>query len=157
MSLERWSQTAQSLMLIESLTASQRDVVTLVRLWHTDVDGKQTVWQTLYDELGPPRARVALRALEKGLSLIARNGPKPLKLRPAGDELVTQDEKLLAELVDQALSPDREQALLSAMLLVRPDLAPTLLENMTQLSLHLRCCGRLSPRVGLEHSARTLH
>ncbi|MDJ0859903.1 MAG: hypothetical protein QNJ03_12530, partial [Dinoroseobacter sp.] len=101
---------------------------------------KETIWTIFCRHLGMERARVALRALERGLGLIARNGAqKKLQLHPIGSELATTDERLLAELLDQTLCPDREEALLSAMLLVRPDLASHLLTHLTQLSLHLRC------------------
>lgn len=157
MSLERWSQSAQSLVLIESLSEAQRETVTLIRLWQSDLDGKETVWTIFLDGLGSPRAKVATRALERSLSLIARNGPRKLQTRPVGNELVTSDERLLADLVDQSLSPDRETALLSAMLLVRPDLAPSLLEHMTQLSLHLRCLGRNRPFTSTQAKPRSIH
>ncbi|MDJ0993714.1 MAG: hypothetical protein QNI90_09075 [Dinoroseobacter sp.] len=140
MSLERSSLNRQSLVLIDSLTEDQQTAVRIVRLWHGGTDGKETVWTIFCRHLGMERARVALRALERGLRLIARNGTqKKLQLHPIGSELATPDERLLAELLDQTLCPDREEALLSAMLLVRPDLASHLLTHVTQLSLHLRC------------------
>ncbi|WP_425091153.1 hypothetical protein [Tropicimonas sp. S265A] len=152
MSLERWS--ASGLVLLDGLPPTQTQFIRLIRMWTTGTDGKNAVWTLLANRLGTPRARVALRAMEQSVSLIDRCGPRPLTLRPSDDDLVNQDEHLFATLGEEALSPDREHALLLAMLLVRPDLAPALVDHMTQLSLHIRCMELPAPD---RRTPRTLH
>jgi len=139
MSLERWSATAESFVLLDSLSAEARDALILMRMWSEGLDGQQAVWTVLCRGLGSPRARVALRALERGLGLVKTTGETPIRFRAARDDLVSPDERRFADLTDQTLGPDRDAALFAAMHLVRVDRAPELIAHWTQLSLHLRC------------------
>ncbi|MEM9392968.1 MAG: hypothetical protein AAGA38_03860 [Pseudomonadota bacterium] len=157
MSWERWSLSRQSLVLIESLSIAQQTAVQILRLWQSGGMGRSQVYALFQQHLGNERARVALRALERGMDLIDQDCSRKLNLQEPGSDLVTPDERLIAELVDQTLCPDLEEALLSAMQLVRGDLAPTLLAHFTQLSLHLRCVGLRAGQPFARTGPKRLH
>lgn len=99
-------------------------LVLYLRLWSDGIEGQTAVWNDLAAGLGPTRGRTALTAFESIIGALARHGHRPLMRHAVHCACLGADEACFARFVATAAVGEREDALLMAMLLVRPDFAP---------------------------------
>lgn len=110
-----------------------------LRLWSSCPD--QTPDQTLYQlslHFGP-QARRLHRVLAPFVRTLAQYGRRTLWRNAPEAQCRGTDEAALAHLVVAAATQRREDAMLTAITLVRPDLAPVLVAQAEALGLTLHC------------------
>lgn len=112
--------------------------VIYLRLWSDGPDGQAAVWNDLVCGLGHARGRAALASFEALVGLLGRHGRRPLMRHAAGCACLGADEACFANFIATATTGEREDALLMAMLLVRPDVAPHLCATAMNLGLALK-------------------
>ena len=100
--------------------------VIYLRLWSDGPDGQAAVWNDLARGLGAARGRAALATFETLVGLLGQHGRRPLMRHAATCACIGADEACFANFIATATTGEREDALLMAMLLVRPDVAPQL-------------------------------
>ncbi len=121
----------------DSVDPQSLRIIDLVRRWGGGPDRRQEVWNALAVELGPARARRALKSLEEFLDLIQSHGRRPLVRHGVGCRCIGSDETIIAHFVRIATEGEREDAMLVGTLLVRPDIAPIAASLAQQLGLAL--------------------
>lgn len=136
---------------LTELGGVEAGAVRCLRLWCEGPDGKTEVWRGLAAALGPDRGRATLCAFEGLLGLLVDHGRRPLMRHDVGCKCLGADEATFANFVSAAASGQREDAMLMAMLLVRPDMSLPLthLAQTFGLSLH-RICGAARERQSVE-------
>jgi len=123
---------------LADLEGTEARLLRLLRLWSDGSTGQARAKAEMIAPLGPDGAGHVLRHLDGVMQLLQTFGRRPL-MRHAPDCLcVSGDEACLLALASDAADGAREDALMRAMLLVRPDLAPALVEAAQSLTLVLR-------------------
>jgi hypothetical protein len=113
---------------LDELDPERRVTVMTLRRWCDGPASRAEVWTAAAQALGSDRGRHWLADFERMLGLLASFGRRPLVHHGAGCGCLGADESALAELIAAAGALEREDALLIAMVLVRPDMAPALVE-----------------------------
>lgn len=116
----------------------QASAVIYLRLWCDGPDGQATVWRDFASGLGHKRGRHALSAFEQLCGLCTRYGRRPLIRHAINCACVGADEACFATFLQTATDGDRDDAMLIAILLVRPDVAPLITKLATDVGLALR-------------------
>ena len=98
--------------------------VIYLRLWCDGPDAQSQVWSDFAANLGTDHGRQALQSFEELCSLCMRHGRRPLMRHAVQCKCLGADESCFANFVATAAEGDREDAMLIATLLVRPDVAP---------------------------------
>jgi hypothetical protein len=131
-----------------------------LRLWCDGPESQAQVWTELSTALGPDRGREVLRGFEEMCGLCFKFGRRPLMRHGVQCPCVGSDECCFAHFVATAVEGEREDALMFAMLLVRPDMAPLLAALASDFGLALRrlrlANARTAPSPSPE-AARVLH
>jgi len=112
--------------------------VLYLRLWCDGPDAQQQVWNDFARELGSENGRKALKSFETLCSLCVRHGRRPLMRHHATCECLGADESCFANFVGYASEGEREDALMIATTIVRPDMAPSLVGLAQDFGLALR-------------------
>jgi hypothetical protein len=124
--------------VLEDLDPVEAAAVLYLRLW-CDGAGAQLQVQRDFDRtLGAAHGETALGSLQQLCRLCAEHGRRPLMRHGVGCRCLGADEACFAHFVAAASEPDSEDAILIATLLVRPDLAPCLVDAARTLGLALR-------------------
>ena len=105
------------------LTPLEATAVFYLRLWCDGPCVQQQVWNDLAGGLGPVAAQNALDALEDLCGLCVRHGRRALMRHQPTCKCLGADEACFANLVALATDGEREDAVLIATLLVRPDVS----------------------------------
>ena len=111
----------------------------MLRLWGMGPDAQEQVWSDLVCALGAPRARACLSAFEAFLGHLARSAWMPPALNMPGAETLTDDEDAICRIVTAASEGLREDAILHASFLVRPDVLLPLVHAAERTGLPLLC------------------
>ncbi len=119
--------------------------VAALRQWSAGPDGQAAVWNALAVRAGPRAARGVLRRFETLIGLLRAHGSRPLRCRPVGCGLVGLEEASFAQFVETSATGPREDAMLRAMVILRPDLASMAVCHAQDLGLSLL---RLEPIGG---------
>ena len=123
--------------------------VMYLRLWCDGPDSQAHVWHDFASRLGPDRGRKALKSFEDLCSLCTRHGRRPLMRHAVNCKCLGSDESCFANFIGTAVMGDRDDAMLIATLLVRPDVAPLLTSLATEFGLALKqMCLVRPPRMG---------
>lgn len=109
---------------ITELDALEAASVIYLRLWGDGPDAQAQVWHDFASGLGPDQGRKALKSFEDLCSLCTRHGRRPLMRHSVQCKCLGADESCFANFIATAATGDREDAMLIATLLVRPDVAP---------------------------------
>ena len=142
---------------LTDLDPMEQAAVLCLRLWSDGPRGQAQIHRDLAEALGPGAGNGAATALDDLCALVACHGRRPLMRHQHGCRCLGGDEACFASLVALAVEGDREDALLMAMLLVRPDIAPPLVAAAQTFGLSLRRMA-LKARDGMEPAAsRKLH
>ncbi len=124
--------------LVADLAAHEAAAVRYARLWLAGPDGQAEVWTEMAGIFGPAAGRTHLRAFERMISTLLRHGRRPFAGRPVGCPCLGGHESALARLVGAGAEANREEAVLLAAHLVRPDLALALAAEAEAAGLMLR-------------------
>lgn len=98
--------------------------VIYLRLWCEGPDAQEQVWHDFASGLGPDQGRKALKSFDDLCSLCTRHGRRPLMRHSVQCKCLGADESCFANFIATAATGEREDAILIATLLVRPDVAP---------------------------------
>jgi hypothetical protein len=145
---------------ISELDGIEAASVIYLRLWCEGPDAQTQVWNDFASGLGSEQGRKALKSFEDLCSLCTRHGRRPLMRHSVHCKCLGADESCFANFIATAATGEREDAMLIATLLVRPDVAP-LISSLAADVGHALMRMRLSaPRDIATHSheiPKTLH
>ncbi|WP_420861345.1 hypothetical protein [Algirhabdus cladophorae] len=109
---------------ITELDGIEAASVIYLRLWCEGADAQAQVWNDFASGLGPDQGRKALKSFEDLCALCTRHGRRPLMRHSVQCKCLGADESCFANFIAAAAMGEREDAMLIATLLVRPDVAP---------------------------------
>lgn len=98
--------------------------ITYLRLWCHAPEAQAEIWNELAEVFGPEQAKEELRNFESLVSMMLRNTRRPLMRHQLGCKCVGSDEAAFAHFIAAACSGEREDAMLIASFLVKPEIAP---------------------------------
>ncbi|MGP6089594.1 hypothetical protein [Antarctobacter jejuensis] len=142
---------------ITDLPPVEAEAVLYLRLWCDSVETKQQVWNDFARTLGTGDGRRALESFESLCELCARHGRRPLMRHQVTCKCLGADESCFATLIGYASEGAREDAMLMAMTLVRPDMAGVLAGLAEEVALALRRMTLKTGRDSHAAPAMTLH
>ena len=109
-----------------------------LRLWGDGAAGRADAASDFGIALGAEQGRAAMLTLDRLCSLCAHHGRRPLVRHGLGCSCLGADENCFAQMVAAASEGAREDAMMMASLIVRPDFAPALASLSEELGLALR-------------------
>ncbi len=124
MSIAQNNRGGASVGLITELDGIEAASVIYLRLWSDGPKAQARVWNDFASSLGSERGRRALKSLEDLCSLCAKHGRRPLMRHSVHCKCLGADESCFANFIATAATGEREDAMLIATLIVRPDAAP---------------------------------
>jgi hypothetical protein len=142
---------------ITELDSIEAASVIYLRLWCDGPDAQAQVWNDFASGLGPDQGRKAVQSFEELCHLCARHGRRPLMRHSVQCKCLGADESCFANFIATAVDGEREDALLIATLLVRPDVAPLIASHATNFGLALKRMHLASPREIQPLQARHYH
>lgn len=123
---------------VTELGPVEAGAVFYLRLWCDGPDAQAQVWNDFATALGPEGGRKALKAFECLCELCVRHGRRPLMRHHVTCKCLGADESCFANFIGYASEGEREDALLIATTIVRPDMAPSLVGLAQDFGLALR-------------------
>ena len=123
---------------VAELDPVEAGAVLYLRSWCEGPDARARMRQDFVAVLGPDRGSDALRAFDTLCDLCARYGRRPLMRHQVACKCLGADESCFAHFVGYASEGQREDALLIATTIVRPDMAPLLVDVAQHFGLALR-------------------
>ncbi len=131
--------------------------VIYLRLWCDGSDSQASVRNDFASSLGVDQGRKALKSFDDLCSLCSKHGRRPLMRHSVNCRCLGSDESCFANFISTAVTGDRDDAMLIATLLVRPDVAPLLTSLATEFGLALKRMNLRTPRqvTGEEQSFQT--
>jgi len=142
---------------ISDLEPLEGFAVLYLRLWCDSPTTQEQVWNDFAGRLGPAAGREAVRALEDLCSLCARHGRRALIRHQLTCQCLGADEACFANLVAHAVDGEREDALLIATLLVRPDVSPLLASAAQTFGLALKRMALRTDHKAEPAAPQTIH
>jgi len=124
--------------LVTELGPVEAGAVLYLRLWRDGPEAQLQVWNDFATALGPECGRKALRSFECLCDLCVQHGRRPLMRHHVSCKCLGGDEACFANFIGYASEGEREDALLIATTLVRPDMAPSLAGLAQDVGLALR-------------------
>ena len=112
--------------------------VLYLRLWCDGTNAQTQVWNDFAVALGPLQGRNALKSFEKLCNLCVQHGRRPLMRHHVTCKCLGADESCFANFIGYASEGNREDALLIATTMVKPNVAPTLVGLAQEFGLALR-------------------
>jgi hypothetical protein len=131
---------------IEDLDPVGVELVGLLRRLTAGPAARATAEALLDRRAGPDMAQRVIAAFDGFWRQIALHGRRPLMRHGTGCTCLGADEACLATLVEAAAEGAREDALLMACLVVRPDLSPMVVADAAALGLALHRLVLRAPR-----------
>ncbi len=135
---------------ITQLDGIEAASVIYLRLWSDGPDAQAQVRSDFSTGLGVDTGRRAIQSFEHLFALCASHGRRPLMRHSVACKCLGADEACFANFIATAAQGEREDALLIATLLVRPDVAPLITACATDFGLALK-------RMNLSARALTLY
>lgn len=123
---------------VTELGPIEAGAVHYLRLWCDGPSGKGYVWRDFSTALGPKAGQEALRNFETLLGLCIQHGRRTLMRHHVTCRCLGADESCFANFIGYASEGEREDALLIATTIVRPDMAPSLVALAQEFGLALR-------------------
>ncbi|MCH2094266.1 MAG: hypothetical protein MK160_04030 [Rhodobacteraceae bacterium] len=120
------------------LGSVEASAVVSLRRWCEGPDEQARVWTDFATALGSERGRAALQAFEGLCDLCLRYGRRPLMRQPLSCKCLSGDEAWFASFVGYASEGQTEDALMLALALVRPDVAPMVVGLAQEAGMALR-------------------
>ena len=112
--------------LLADLDAIEAGAVLYLRLWTSGAAARQQMLVEFGRAIGPEGAHATLNSLGHICDLCTRHGRRPIMRHGITCKCLGSDEACFANLITLAARGDREDAMLIATLMVRPDMAPAL-------------------------------
>lgn len=123
---------------LSDLNLLEAGAVMYLRLWGDGAKGRADAASDFDIALGTDQGRAAMLTLDRLCSLCAHHGRRPLVRHGLGCACLGADENCFAQMVAAASEGAREDAMMMASLIVRPDFAPALASLSEELGLVLR-------------------
>lgn len=123
---------------LTDLDPIEAGAVMYLRLWSNGPNGRADAASDFDIALGVDQGRVAMLTLDRLCALCARYGRRPLVWHGLGCACLGADENCFAQMIAAASEGAREDAMMMASLIVRPDFAPALASLSQELGLALR-------------------
>lgn len=124
--------------VLAELGPIEAGAVLYLRMWCDGPDAQTQVWNDFATAFGLEKGAEVLKSFEILCDLCARHGRRPLMRHHVSCKCLGADESCFANFVGYASEGDREDALLIATTLVRPDMAPALVCVAQDFGLALR-------------------
>ncbi|WP_420863060.1 hypothetical protein [Algirhabdus cladophorae] len=121
--------------LIAELDSIEAASVLYLRLWCDGPDAQAQVWNDFASGLGADQGRKACKSFEDLCGMCARHGRRPLMRHSVQCKCLGADESCFANFIATAATGEREDAMLMATLLVRPDMAPLVASLAAEVGL----------------------
>ncbi len=138
---------------IDDLPPLEATLICCLRLFYDTESSRLTLERSLQASFGASRGADLFARLGELCEMARRFARRPLMRRHAGCAAAGADETAFAAMVSAAAAQEREDAMLIAVCLVRPDVAPPLVALAEQVGLGLQ---PLVPAVA-SRDARRLH
>ncbi len=123
---------------VTELGPVEAGAVLYLRLWCDGPEAQVQVWNDFATALGPKSGRKVLKSFETLCDLCVRHGRRPLMRHSVTCKCLGADESCFANFIGYASEGEREDALLIATTIVRPDMAPSLVGLAQEFGLALR-------------------
>lgn len=123
---------------VTELGPVEAGAVLYLRLWCDGPEAQTQVIEDFATALGPEKGRSAAHAFGTLCDLCVRHGRRPLMRHHVTCKCLGGDESCFANFVGYASEGAREDALLIATTIVRPDMAPALVGVAQDVGLALR-------------------
>ena len=123
---------------VAELDPIEAGAVMYLRLWCDGPDSQAIVWEDFSLHLGIDQGREALKALEQLCNLCVSYGRRPLMRHHVTCKCLGADESCFANFVAAATEGEHEDAMLIATILVRADMAPSLVGLAQSVGLALK-------------------
>jgi len=144
---------------LSDLSPVEAGAVMYLRLWSEGANGRADAASDFDIALGKDQGHVAMLTLDRLCSLCAHHGRRPLVRHGLGCGCLGADENCFAQMIAAAAEGAREDAMMMACLIVRPDFAPALASLSEELGLALRrmTVGFPMPTTGHQTASTVLH
>jgi len=145
---------------VAGLDSIEAASVIYLRLWSDGPDARAQVWSDFANTLGSDQGKKALKSFEDLCALCAHHGRRPLMRHSVHCKCLGADESCFANFIATAATGDREDAMLMATLLVRPDVAPLVASLATDVGLAFMRMRPQAPRdltPSYQQTPKTLH
>ncbi len=123
---------------LTDLAPIEAGAVMYLRLWSEGARGRADAASDFDIALGADQGRAAMMTLDLLCSLCASHGRRPLIRHGLGCACLGADENCFAQMIAAASEGAREDAMMMASLIVRPDFAPALASLSEELGMALR-------------------
>ena len=123
---------------ITELDAIEAASVIYFRLWGDGTDARNRVRRDMATSLGPQHGARAIDSFEQICGLFSALGRRPLMRHAVECKCLGSDESCFANFIATAAEGNREDAMLIATLLIRPDVAPQIAELAAEFGLALK-------------------
>ncbi|QGX97252.1 hypothetical protein EI983_02755 [Roseovarius faecimaris] len=124
--------------LLAELDGLEATIVRYFRLWRDGPRSQAQVWKDFASGLGRAEGQSALQSFDELCGLITRHGRRALISHRIECACLGADESCFANFIASAAEGDREDAMLIATLLVRPDMAPIVTALATDVGMALK-------------------
>ncbi|PJI84413.1 hypothetical protein BC777_3471 [Yoonia maricola] len=145
--------------LLDDCDAINAASIVYLRMWCSSPDTQASMLADLTNTLGAARGDKAVETFAQICRLCTRYGRRPLARHGLGCRCIGADEASFAQLIATATEGDRDDAMLIAILMVRPDMAPILISLATTFGLALKQMNLAAPKTVKQAAAYqpTLH
>ena len=131
---------------IDGLPPVELATVVCLRLWCDGTEARDGLRREAARSLGPGFGPEWTEALGNFLDVMLHFGRRPILRHAIGCRCLGADESAVATMVAAATAGEREDAMLIGMLLVRPDMAPSLASLAETVGLGLKRMSVPTPR-----------
>lgn len=141
----------------DAITAAS---VIYLRMWCNGADTQANVITDLTNSLGPARGGKAVDIFSQLCGICIQHARRPMMRHALHCKCVGADEASFAHFIATAAEGDRDDAMLIAILLVRPDVAPIVTSLATDFGLALKQMNLAAPKLDAVTPTRhsqTLH
>lgn len=125
MSLAQSHRGAAAVCALEELSDVETAAIMYLRLWCHSADGQAEIWRDYHRYFGGEKAKARMSDFEQLMSVVLSHSRRPLQRHQLNCKCVGGDENAFANFVVAAAAGDREDAMLFATTLVRPDMSFT--------------------------------
>ncbi len=138
---------------LADLTPLEAGAVMYLRLWGAGAGGRADAASDFDLALGADQGQAAMLTLDQLCSLCAYHGRRPLIRHGLDCGCLGADENCFAQMIAAAAEGAREDAMMMASLIVRPDYAPALASLSEELGIVLRRMTAYTPVPTTGHHA----
>ncbi|MEP3345890.1 MAG: hypothetical protein ABJN34_02080 [Litoreibacter sp.] len=132
--------------VVTELGSVEAASVIYLRLWCDGPKSQESVWHDFASSFGADQGRKVLKGFEDLCRLCAQHGRRPLMRHSVSCKCLGADESCFANFVAAAATGDRNDAMLIATLLVRPDVAPLVTSLAADFGLALERMNLCAPK-----------